>query len=80
MNVLIGSRESSKDGGKTWRLVGVNHMQGALRGAPAGAHSPMRAADQDTCFSPVPLAVVFQCVPSTDSWNITATLSADANL
>ncbi len=31
-------------------------------------------------FSPVPLAVVVQCVPSLDCWNCTVTLSAEANL
>jgi hypothetical protein len=26
-NTFIGRFEASKDGGKTWRLVGVNHMR-----------------------------------------------------
>jgi hypothetical protein len=25
--LVVGRFEVSKDGGKTWRLVGVNHMQ-----------------------------------------------------
>ena len=88
-------RESSVDGisitPRTLATLGVNPYRVAvilicIPCPPSSAEREgskrcqLKSLAQEPVFSPVPFAVVFQTLPSSDCWNETVTFLSDANL